>query len=87
MEDELRTVFESRDGFLYDVLRYHMGWVDQQGQPQSGSSPLNFQSALALASCDALGGDYRKALPLRTLPQQVPDPCLSGAHGSGGPNQ
>ena len=64
MEDELRTVFESREGFLYDVLRYHMGWVDQQGQPQSGSSPLNFQSALALASCDALGGDYRNALPV-----------------------
>ena len=41
-----------------------MGWVDQQGQPQSGSSPLNFQSALALASCDALGGDYRSALPV-----------------------
>ena len=64
MEDELRTVFESREGFLYDVLRYHMGWVDQQGQPQSGSSPLNLQSVLALASCDVLGGDYRKALPV-----------------------
>ncbi len=64
MEEELRTVFASREGFLYDVLRYHMGWVDQAGQPQSGSAPLHFQSALALASCDALGGDYRKALPV-----------------------
>ena len=49
---------------MYDVLRYHMGWLDEQGQPRSGSSPLNFQSFLALASCDALGGDYRNALPV-----------------------
>ena len=30
----------------------------------NGSRPLNFQSALALVSCAALGGDYRKALPV-----------------------
>ena len=46
------------------MLRYHLGWVDQQGQPQAGSAPLNFQPALALASCDALGGDFRVALPV-----------------------
>ena len=64
MEDELKAVFESREGFLYDLLRYHLGWVDEHGQPQSGSSPLTFQSALALATCDALGGDYKNALPV-----------------------
>ncbi len=64
MEDELRVVFESRKGFLYDVLRYHLGWMDQQGQPQAGSTPLNFQPALALASCQALGGDFQNALPV-----------------------
>ena len=45
-------------------MRYHLGWVDQQGQPQAGSAPLNFQSALALASCEALGGDFQNALPV-----------------------
>ena len=64
MEEELKTVFESRKGFLYDVLRYHLGWVDEQGQPLIGSAPLSFQSALALVSCDALCGDYQKALPV-----------------------
>ena len=49
---------------MYDVLRYHLGWVDQQGEPQAGSAPLNLQPALALASCEALGGDFRKALPV-----------------------
>jgi geranylgeranyl diphosphate synthase type I len=46
------------------VLRYHLGWVDQQGQPAAGFAPLNFQPALALASCEALGGDFRDALPV-----------------------
>ena len=64
MEGELRSVFESREGFLYDVLRYHLGWVDEQGQPQSGSAPLTFQSAVALATCHALGGNYADALPV-----------------------
>jgi geranylgeranyl diphosphate synthase type I len=64
VEDELKGVFESREGFLYDVLRYHLGWVDEQGQQQSGTSPLTFQSAMALASCEALAGDFTKALPV-----------------------
>ncbi|NQW23320.1 MAG: polyprenyl synthetase family protein [SAR202 cluster bacterium] len=45
------------------MLRYHLGWIDQQGQPRSDSASLNFQPALALAACDALGGDFRNALP------------------------
>ena len=45
------------------MLRYHLGWVDQQGQPRTDSASLNLQPALALAACDALGGDFRKALP------------------------
>jgi geranylgeranyl diphosphate synthase type I len=64
LEEELRSVFEAREGFLYDVLRYHLGWVDQQGKTLSGTAPLNFQSALALVSCEAMGGDYQKALPV-----------------------
>ena len=63
VEEELRAVFEGRSGFLYDLLRYHLGWVDAQGQPQPGGSPLAFPSALALAACAALAGDYRRALP------------------------
>lgn len=45
-------------------MRYHLGWVDEQGQAQSGTAPLNIQSAVALASCDALSGDYKDALPV-----------------------
>ena len=45
-------------------MRYHLGWLDQQGQPQASSAPLNLQPALALASCEALGGDFQNALPV-----------------------
>ena len=64
LDEELKVVFESRTGFLYDVLRYHLGWVDQQGEPQSGRASMTLQAALALASCEALGGDFRNALPV-----------------------
>lgn len=62
VEEELRTIFDGRDGFLYKLLRYHMGWVDQEGRPQNGGTVLHFQGAVALASCEALGADYRSAL-------------------------
>ena len=63
VDEELRAVFESRGGFLYDVLRYHLGWVDQQGTPADYPPPLHFQALLSLLACEAVSGDYRFALP------------------------
>lgn len=63
VDEELRAVFEGRQGFLYDVLRYHLGWVDQQGTPLDAEPRLHFQSRLSLLSCEAVSGDFRPALP------------------------
>ncbi len=63
VEEELRAIFDGRDGFLYNLLRYHLGWVDQQGRPQEGSTALHLQGAVSLACCEALGSDFRLALP------------------------
>ena len=63
VEEELRSVFDGREGFLYNLLRYHLGWVDQQGMPQDTEPVLHFQGGVALASCEALGADFRQALP------------------------
>ena len=63
VDEELRAVFEGRQGFLYDVLRYHLGWVDQQGVPSDAAPELHFQPCLALLSCEAVSGDFRPALP------------------------
>jgi len=63
LEEELKEVFSGREGFLYDVLRYHLGWADQRGQPEDTPSVLHFQSLMALVCCEALTGDFQAALP------------------------
>jgi geranylgeranyl diphosphate synthase type I len=54
----------SRQGFLYDLLRYHLGWTDQNGQRLDDPLPLRFQPAMAMLVCEALGGDFHPALPV-----------------------
>ena len=63
LEGELKEAFSGREGFLYDVLRYHLGWVDQRGLPEEVPAPLRIQSLLALVCCEALSGDFAAALP------------------------
>ena len=63
VEEELREVFDGRSGFLYNLLRYHLGWVDQYGSPQDGGPPLHLQGAVALVCCEVMGADFRQALP------------------------
>ena len=63
VEAELRGVFDGREGFLYNLLRYHLGWVDQNGRMEDGTTPLHFQGAVALVTCEAVGGDFQAALP------------------------
>ncbi len=63
VEAELRDVFDGRDGFLYNLLRYHLGWVDQNGHPDDVGTPLHFQGAVALVTCEALGADFEAAVP------------------------
>ena len=59
----MKDVFSGREGFLYDLLRYHFGWADQRGQPEDLPLALHLQSLLALVCCEALSGDFQAALP------------------------
>ena len=59
----MKDVFSGREGFLYDLLRYHFGWADQRGQPEDLPLALRLQSLLALVCCEALSGDFQAALP------------------------
>ena len=63
LEAELKDAFASREGLLYDLLRYHMGWTDQQGAAQDSPPQLHFQSMLTLVCCQTLSGDFSPALP------------------------
>ena len=64
IDRELRDCFSAREGFLYNLLQYHMGWVDQQGQPESNTSRDSFHSLIAPAVCEALSGQHKSSLPV-----------------------
>jgi len=44
-------------------LRYHMGWVDQEGKGIQGNSGKALRPTLCLFACHAMSGDYHAALP------------------------
>jgi len=58
MADALQQALPSRMSPFYDMLRYHLG-LDDHG----GSSGKQLRPALCLLVCEALGGDWRTALP------------------------
>ncbi len=71
LTQELQGLLASRQGFLYNLLRYHLGWVDQRGQPEETTPTPHLPSMLALASCQALGGGFQPALPVAAAVELV----------------
>lgn len=63
VDEELKAVLEGRDVGLYHLLRYQLGWCDEEGRPTSGRGGKRFRPVLCLATCKALGKDYHQALP------------------------
>ena len=61
---ELKDCFSVRQGFLYNLLRYHLGWVDQQGQPEIHGPRDSFHSLVTPAVCEALAGQFQPSLPM-----------------------
>lgn len=48
---------------LYDILRYHLGWVDEHLVPTRGHGGKMLRSTLCLLCAEAYSGSYRRALP------------------------
>jgi len=59
----LKDAISDRRIFLYDMLRYCMGWSDAYGAPLETKKGKGIRPSLCLFTCDALGGDIEKALP------------------------
>ena len=57
-----RAVGEDRAP-LSDMLRYHLGWIDEAGNAIEANSGKAVRPALCLFSCEAVGGTWRRALP------------------------
>ena len=48
---------------FYDMLRYHMGWIDEMRIPRGSVSGDRLYGTLCLLAAEAGGADYRTALP------------------------
>ena len=55
----------------YGMMRYHLGWLDEQFQPQPANSGKRLRPLLCLLSNAALGGDVQQALPAATALELV----------------
>src|SRR5512137_2351921 len=62
LEAELRSVLGDNDSPLYTMMRYHLGWVDAEGEAQPSPGKMS-RPTLCLLACEATGGDWHSALP------------------------
>jgi geranylgeranyl diphosphate synthase type I len=49
---------------LYGAMRYHLGWADGRLQPVQAHGGKRVRPLFCLLSCQAVGGDWRAAVPL-----------------------
>jgi geranylgeranyl diphosphate synthase type I len=57
------AVPESSPALLHRMMRYHLGWEDEQGRPLAEGAGKALRPTLCLWACQAMGGDWRSALP------------------------
>jgi geranylgeranyl diphosphate synthase type I len=62
IDGELRAVLSGRSSPLYDLMRYHLGWLDGAGNKTTGSSGKALRPTLCLLSCEAVCGRWEQAL-------------------------
>ena len=66
LETEMRTMLSGEPPELremYGMMRYHMGWENQQGEPDEAPGGKRIRPLLTLMTCQAAGGDPQQALP------------------------
>lgn len=66
LEQELQEITRSRDARyaeLFNMFTYHLGWTDVQGKPSLSDPGKRLRPLLCLWTCEAVGGEWRAALP------------------------
>lgn len=66
LEAEMRSVLAGRDvapAQHYQMMHYHMGWLDDAFQPGSFETGKRIRPLLCLLACEAVGGEPGTALP------------------------
>ena len=62
IERELRSVLDDRSMPLYKMMAYHLGWLDELGEPAPYHPPQRLRPTLCLMGCEASGGSAEKAI-------------------------
>ena len=66
IEEEMRAILDAGDETVsahYNMMRYHLGWADEDFEPQSYPSGKRLRPILCLLACSEVGGDPVQALP------------------------
>jgi len=64
LNEYLRSaVPQGSPALLYRMMHYHLGWEDEQGRPLAEGAGKALRPTLCLWACQAMGGDWRTALP------------------------
>jgi len=64
LEAELKYVVGRASLPLYNMMRYHMGWIDELGHTRGNAAGKRLRPILCLLTCQALSGQWRQALPV-----------------------
>jgi geranylgeranyl diphosphate synthase type I len=66
LEKEIKETLDIRSSpkTLYDIMRYHLGWLDEDLKPIEHYGGKRFRPILCLLAYYALSGVYDKALPV-----------------------
>lgn len=62
---QMRAVLNNRKrvGRLYDMMMYHLGWLDEDFRECRAPRGKSLRSTMCLLACEAISGDSNKALP------------------------
>ena len=66
LNDEMKAVlgFSGQNPDLFHgMMHYHMGWVNQDLEPEQVNAGKQIRPILLLLSCQAAGGDWQQAVP------------------------
>jgi geranylgeranyl diphosphate synthase type I len=71
LEAELKYVVGRASLPLYNMMRYHMGWIDESGRTLQRTAGKRLRPVLCLLACHSLGGHWRQALPVAAAVELV----------------
>jgi geranylgeranyl diphosphate synthase type I len=66
IEEDLRRTLQASEPMLlrlYQMMQYHLGWLDVDLRPVEAPKGKRLRPLTCLLACEAVGGDWRRALP------------------------